>query len=500
MKVHLMFPDRDFNLEAKPLANEVDLVQDLEMETLFAAMAAGDEFLGKVAQRAIPDGLSNSRKIVLWRQAVLQDCLANEETIRLLYGMTLEAAQIRKGMFLPFISSHPNIMLSDGRRLLEGLHGVLCKLSAFAKQNLSLFRSEGLRNLCEMLIADLSPGYLEEMNQHLATLHFRFGLLFSARLGWGNEGVDFVPRYFAPERWAWLKELLGNAPPHYRFSLDPRDESGARELSELQDAVLVDMAQITASASSHVEAFFTMLRTELAFYIGCLNLRHQLVSRNTPICIPEMITEGCSLRFEDLRDASLTLTLTGNVIGNDLDALETPLIMITGANQGGKSTFLRSIGLAQMMMQAGMFVTARAFAADLRDGVFTHYRRREDKDLNSGKFDEELRRMNQIVGQIGHAPLFLFNESFAATNEREGAEVARQIITALAEAGGRVVFVTHMYALAEAFDGMGPIPVFFLLAERTGDGRRSFRILPGKPQDTSFGRDLYRQIFHDVAV
>lgn len=500
MKAHLMFPDRDFNPDATPLANEADLVQDLELEAIFVAMADGDEFLGKVARRAIPDGLHNSQETVRWRQAVLQDCLTNEATIRTLYEMTLQAVQIRKGMFLAFGSRHPHMMLTDGRRLLEGLHGLLSKLSVFALENLDSFQSDGLRNLCGMLVRELDEDYLDEMSRHLTTLHFQFGLLFSARLGAGNEGLDFVPRYFVPARWAWLKELIGNAPPHFRFSLDPRDESGAREMSELQDAVLLEIAQITAQASEHVEAFFIMLRTELAFYIGCLNLHQRLAKKNIPQCIPEMADVACTLRFGDLQDASLSITLTGEVIGNDLEARSIPLIMITGANQGGKSTFLRSIGVAQLMMQAGMFVTAGSFVADLRDGIFTHYRRREDKGLDSGKFDEELRRMDHIVKQIGRAPLFLFNESFAATNEREGAEVARQIIAALAEAGGHVVFVTHMYALAEAFQGDSPERVCFLRAEREEGGRRSFRILPGAPQGTSFGRDLYRQIFQDEAA
>ncbi len=309
-----------------------------------------------------------------------------------------------------------------------------------------------------------------------------------------------MPHAFVPERWAWFRELLGNAPPYCRFRIDPRDESGAHELGELQDTVLAEIAHTTAQAAQHVETFFTMLRTELAFYVGCLNLHQHLAEKNIPVCIPEIAGSPCAITFKDLRDASLTLLKTGSVVGNDLEAWATPLIMITGANQGGKSTFLRSIGLAQIMMQAGMFVTAQYFTADLRDGIFTHYRRREDKELNSGKFDEELRRISQIIDHVGRAPLFLFNESFAATNEREGSEVARQIIIALAEKGGHVVFVTHMYALAEAFEDNAAVRTCFLLAERDQGGRRSFRILPGKAQATSFGRDLYRQVFGDGAT
>lgn len=496
MKARLMFPEKDYDPASDMAPNSADLTQDLEMKTLFSAMADGDEFLLKIASSVLLSSPANNHATVQWRQAILQDCLLHEESIRSLYAITLEPIQIRKSMFLISGGRHPSLMLSDGRRSLEALQDVLKKLYNFALQEKDKFESQGLRTLCAMLADQLAPDYLAEMKRHLATLHFDNGLLFSARLGSGNTGKDFTPRFFVPERWAWLKEWFGDAPDHYRFSVDPRDESGARELADLRDEVLKNIAHSTLQASKHVEGFFNMLRSELAFYIGCLNLKKNLAARNCPICIPSLSDSPCTLQFEDLRDPSLSLTLDKPAIGNDLTTTTTSLVLITGANQGGKSTFLRSLGLARLMLQAGMFVVAKQFKADLRDGVFTHYRRREDKDLKSGKFDEELSRMNAIIERLGKAPFLLFNESFAATNEREGSEVARQIIAALAEAGGHVIFVTHMYALAEDFEKNDAVKTCFLRADRDESGQRSFKILRGEPQTTSFGRDLYSRIFH----
>lgn len=495
MKAHLMFPGKDFDSQADLAPNKDNLVQDLEMETVFASMAGGDEFLHKVIVSALLNCCVNDKTTINWRQDILQDCLAHEDAIRALYEITLEPVQIRRSMFLISGSRHPSLMLSDGRRTLESLHGVLYKLYSFGEREKEKFKSEGLRNLCNMFIDQLAPNYLSEMKSHLDSLHFNNGLLFSANLGVGNTGKDFVPRFFAPERWSWLKGWFGDTPAHYRFVLDPRDESGARELSELRDQVLKNIASSTLQASKHVDSFFNMLRTELAFYIGCLNLRKILADKNCPTCMPQISDIPCTLQFEDLRDPSLSLTLDKPATGNDLRVPETPLVMITGANQGGKSTFLRSLGLSRLMLQAGMFVTAKIYMADLRDGIFTHYRRREDKDLNSGKFDEELRRMNDIVMMLDKSPFILFNESFAATNEREGSEVARQIIAALTESGAHVIFVTHMYALAEDFDNQNTLKACFLRPERDDNGQRSFKILLGKPQTTSFGKDLYKQIF-----
>jgi DNA mismatch repair ATPase MutS len=89
----------------------------------------------------------------------------------------------------------------------------------------------------------------------------------------------------------------------------------------------------------------------------------------------------------------------------------------------------------------------------------------------------------------------LFNESFAATNEREGSSISRDIIRALTEAGVRVLFVTHLYDLAHSLFDRGPPDALFLQAERQADGTRTFRLQPGEPTRTSYGEDLYTRVF-----
>jgi DNA mismatch repair ATPase MutS len=105
-----------------------------------------------------------------------------------------------------------------------------------------------------------------------------------------------------------------------------------------------------------------MLRAELAFYVGCLNLADQLAVKRVPVAVPD--PEPPSPRVfscTDLRDTCLELQSQNPVVGNDVQAEGKSLVIITGANSGGKSTFLRSVGVAQLMMQCGLFVTAGAY-------------------------------------------------------------------------------------------------------------------------------------------
>ena len=239
-----------------------------------------------------------------------------------------------------------------------------------------------------------------------------------------------------------------------------------------------------------------MLRTELAFYVGCLNLHRQLAAMGEPTAFPRP-ENASELRrsFRGLYDLCLALNMKHKIVGNEANADGKVLMIVTGANQGGKSTFLRSIGLAQLMMQCGMFVPAEAYRASVCDGLFTHYKREEDAAMKSGKFDEEMKRMSVIADVIRPNSLVLFNESFAATNEREGSEIARQIVTALIERGVRVCFVTHLFEFAHTFFAQGRGNAVFLRAERQDDGVRTFKIVEGEPLQTSYGEDLYREIF-----
>jgi len=128
------------------------------------------------------------------------------------------------------------------------------------------------------------------------------------------------------------------------------------------------------------------------------------------------------------------------------------------------------------MMQCGLFVTAGTYRANVTRGVFTHFIREEDAGMTSGRLDDELRRMSVIAGRIGPRCLMLFNESFAGTNEREGSEIGRQVVSALLDAGITVFFVTHRFGFAEHFRRQQADSTLFLRAERQPGGRRDYKL------------------------
>lgn len=506
MKALLMHRDRDFDRMKEPPAQAEALVQDLELGTLVNAMAGEDEFLAEVAHAALVAGAHGDLVTIRHRQEVLRDCLDHPAIVRELYALMVEAIASRKGHYFGIISRYPTGVLRGAIDLMATFADHLWALRKFADTHASQFRSEGFTALFAMLQHEFSDAYLERIQKHLAELRFPHGILLSAALGKGNAITQYTLRQRHQTKANWFARLFTKGPSGYTFHLHERDESGARILSEMCDRGINEAANALAQAVDHILAFFEMLRAELAFYVGALNLHDRLVSIGVPIVVPIVVPQpsapeaGFRLSGHELCDVCLGLAMGHGVVGNTFDASGKRVVIITGANQGGKSSFLRGIGLAHVMMQAGLFVAAESFTADLCADLFTHYKREEDAALESGKFDEEISRMSDIAELIRPHSLALFNESFASTNEREGSDIAAQIVRGLCGKQIRVVFVTHLYEFAHGMFEQALPDALFLRAERREDGTRTFRLVEGEPLRTSYGEDLYHKVFASGAA
>jgi hypothetical protein len=344
MKAFLMHRNRDFDLQQPFPPNKQDLVDDLELETLFKVMAQGDKFVLEIVRKAVLCGLDDPDAI-RYRQDILKDCLNNPEIIRAIYQIPLDSAEIKRRRWMGIFTHSPGGVLSSSTELMIMFVDLLRKLKSITTENASRFVSEGFTTFIKMIDEELDDEYFETLEFHLNQLKFRDGVLISAELGDGCEATNYTLRLPNGKNRNWLKEIITRKPSVYSFVISERDIAGSRALADIKDKGINLAANALAQSATHIDNFFNMLQTEIAFYIGCINLSESLNDLENPITFPiPMPSSYRNHAFKGLYDVCLALTMKKKIVGNDLNLDGKNLTLITGANQGESQLFFAVLG------------------------------------------------------------------------------------------------------------------------------------------------------------
>ena len=489
MKVHLLLPEGRVSPAEIPAMSRNALCRDLDLKTVARGIAGQDEIICETVLSALFVPLGDPA-LLRYRHEAMGDVLAHPEEAERLYGVCLEADRMRSGVASWLKNYDVSATYSGAVEYLLGFSVLLRQLRNLAAEFTPLFRHTGFLDLFRSLREELTEEYLESIRRELESQKLIDGVFFSARLNESLETVDYVMH----RRERSLRDLNVFKGHLYRLGKDDNDDQGGSDITARQERAINRVANALAQAAEYLASFFDLLRKELSFYIGGLRFTRQMRELGMPTCIPVLTgPDTDSRQWEELYDVSLAYKSKAAVVGNTLSAERKRLYIVTGANQGGKTTFLRSFGQAQLMAQCGLPVGAKQYVAPYRRAVFTHFRQEEDRFLKSGKLDKELEWMGRIADHVRPGDIVLFNESFASTNEREGSEIGREITEALLECRVEAVVVTHLHLFAASFHGRDEVQ--FLRAERLESGQRTFRLLPGEPQETAYGEDIYNRIF-----
>lgn len=492
MNVHLILPEGREKPAPLLLLAKDSLLADLELNKLLDAVAQNDKVIRASLVSALFSPLQDL-SLLKYRHDVLKDVYAHPDVVRALYDLCLEAERRRKSTTHWMTNYYLSTTFSGAIEYLINFTETLLKLRQQADTNAKNFSSVGFTDLFQTLQTELPDSYLNQVRSQLSELNSQDGTLVSARLGSYLQGTDYVLHRREKKRlnFDWLKAQT--------YKLGEKDDPGSADMGARQDRAINEVTNALAQAAEHLASFFDVLRSELAFYVGCLNLTELMKQYGMYTCLPELTeADGRTRIWEGMFDISLVITKKSAVTANNLTAEGKKLFIVTGANQGGKSTFLRSFGQAQLMAQCGMPVGAKRFVAPLRSSIYSHFKKEEDAYMKSGKLDEELERMSRIANYIKPGDLLLFNEAFSSTNEREGSEIGRQITEALIQHDIEVFSVSHLHAYAIAFENRPEVQ--YLRAQRLDDGKRTFTIIPGEPLETAFGEDLYNKIFKGASI
>lgn len=506
MNVWLLYRNSESGLTDCKL-NKNDVIKDLNLDIIFKFMARDDKFIYKTV-RSIITSCTTDRLTILYRQEILKDFINNYNDLNEVYELS-EKAVMESEKFAQ--DARALLSSSNTSNVLKSLQllGILVNNMEKIKKQFDLiegkFESTGLREFYDRLLNDYNAEFVQIIKSSIKDMDFLTvggEITFSAGFGQGMKCDNIIVNNLKKKETPHKKPKRIITLLYYKIfrrnTVILNDSKLIQEARDMETAGLTHIMEMYQNFIKELSSFFECLHYQTGFYVGCANLYNRLEQLHIPTTMPLISPNRLKrFHFKGLYDLSLCIYNRSLPVCNDLDTEDKKLFIITGANQGGKSTYLRSIGIAQIMMQSGMFVPAEFYCNRLFDGIFTHFTRKEDASMNSGKLDEELSRMSGIINQITPDSMLLLNETFATTTEREGAKIASDVVNALYEKGTSVLMVTHLYEFTKNMFEKKLPGSKFLSAERLADGIRTFHILEREPERTSYGIDLYDKIILD---
>ncbi|MHB8572369.1 MAG: DNA mismatch repair protein MutS [Candidatus Dormibacteria bacterium] len=190
-------------------------------------------------------------------------------------------------------------------------------------------------------------------------------------------------------------------------------------------------------------------------------------------CLP-VLEEGPGLELTACRHPLVAAAIGSGFVPNDLalDAQQRRIMLLTGPNMAGKSTFLRQAGIAVVLAQAGGFIPAEGARTGLFDRVFTRVGAQDDITRGLSTFMVEMVECAAILHSATSRSLVLIDELGRGTSTYDGVSIAQAVIEHLHDAPGRqplAIVATHYHELTALSDELPSVANFRMDVSESGD-------------------------------
>lgn len=217
-----------------------------------------------------------------------------------------------------------------------------------------------------------------------------------------------------------------------------------------------------------------------------------LIQRATKFGVPHTIAKIANAPqyvAKELYDVSLLAKNRETIIPNDADFTEKePFCFLLGANGGGKTTYLRALGVNLIFFLAGCPVFAKEAEIYPFDIVLSHFPRDERFD-NTGRLDEERKRTEEMLNVAQNKVAFLFfNETFSGTDDKRGFDLLTDTASKIQEGRHFGLYVTHFHEVMSL-----DYPVLSAEVDLSDANKRTFRIVRSKGSSSSYAVDILKK-------
>ena len=230
-------------------------------------------------------------------------------------------------------------------------------------------------------------------------------------------------------------------------------------VAKLHPETFSKLEQFCTRNEHYLDATIGRFDREVQFYLAYLDYIEPLKSKDLRFSRPRVSARSKDVCATATFDLALATKLSSDgqaVVCNDFHLADPErILVVSGPNNGGKTTFARTFGQLHYLASLGLPVPGVDVRLFLPDRLFTHFEREEDIHTLRGKFEDELFRIHEILEQATGASLLILNESFGSTTLRDALVVGTEVMKQIVDLDVLCVFVTFVDELA----GLGPSTV-----------------------------------------
>ena len=223
-------------------------------------------------------------------------------------------------------------------------------------------------------------------------------------------------------------------------------------LALLYPDVFASLDEACLSHRAFLDATIARVAHEIQFYVAYLDYVARFRRAGLRFCYPELVDRCEDVRGCDVFDLALAARLVderAQVVTNDFELTRPErILVVSGPNQGGKTTFARTIGELHHLARLGTPVPGTAARLPLVDLIFTHFERKEEVEDLTSKLENDLLRIQQILDAGTANSLLIMNESFSSTTVTDQLFIGRQVMRKIINRGLLCVVVTFLDELA----------------------------------------------------
>ncbi|MHB1496848.1 MAG: MutS-related protein [Acidimicrobiales bacterium] len=242
------------------------------------------------------------------------------------------------------------------------------------------------------------------------------------------------------------------------------------------------------------------------FYLAYLERIAPLQEKGLAFCYPRVSLSPAGVHVEGCFDLALALkaasqdgTGPAGVVTNDfeLSAAER-VIVVTGPNSGGKTTFCRAAGQVHYLASLGLPVPARSAEVVLADNVLTSFVQAEALEVARSHLEDELFNLHNVIGRATPQTVVIMNESFSSTTLADAAVIGKAVLAELVQRGALGVYVTFVEELASGDDAVVSMGA---IVDPQDPMRRTYRFVRKEPEGRAYAALLaerYGLSFHAV--